>query len=328
MLNFVARMAIFDRDTAGPSPRSALELAGGARPCWQEMALPHPPEIETPAFVSRQVTEARRFYLNLKPARARRLTVVCGGWEACSADYAIDRAKFPYLSVEFVAAGRGEVALDGAVHPLEAGTVFTYGPGVRHQIRTSPDDRLVKYFVDFTGEEARPLLRACRLAPGAVVQLAAIAEVRSAFDLLVRLGLGHHRHVPRMCALQTELLLLSIARAGQPGPSSARRALATFERSRQYIDAHFLQLATLEQTAAGCHVEASHLCRLFRQFQGESPYRYLQRLQMQWAADRLQSSGRLVREIADELRIDAFQFSRTFKRVHGLSPSAFLNVRE
>jgi AraC-like DNA-binding protein len=291
------------------------------------MAYTPAKKTEVPSFVSQQVTEARRFYLNLKPRPTRDLTVVCGGWEECAADYAIDRPTFPFLSVEFVASGRGELVLAGQTHVLEPGTVFTYGPGISQRISTSPDQRLGKYFVDFTGGRAKKLLRDARLAPGAVVALGASTEVRHAFDTLVRLAASHDRHTARATALQLELLLLVIERASQPGTPSERRALATFERIRQHLDAHFLKLRSLEDAAAACHVDVSYLCRLFRRFHGEKPFRYLQRLQMQWAAERLHTSGRLIREVADELQIDQFQFSRTFKRIHGVSPSAFLNTR-
>lgn len=280
-----------------------------------------------PAFVSQQVTAARRFYQNLKPKAARELSVVCGGWEECAPDYLIDRATFPYLSVEYVASGRGQLVLDGKSYALEPGTVFTYGPGLSHQIRTSVEEPLGKYFVDFTGPRGRKLLRECGLVPGAFVPLTVPGEVRQAFDTLLRLGTGHHRLNARTCELQLELLLLIIVRCSQPGRRSERRAHATFERCRRHIDKNFLAIETLEQAAAECHVDVPYLCRLFRRFLDETPFRYLQRLQMQWAAERLHDSGRLVREVADDLRIDPFQFSRTFKRIHGVSPSAFLSTR-
>ncbi len=280
-----------------------------------------------PAFVSQQVTAARRFYLNLKPRPTRGLTVVCGGWEECAADYAIDRTTFPFLSLEFVASGRGQLSLAGQAHSLEPGKVFSYGPGIAQQISTSPDQRLGKYFVDFMGEHGRQLLRDARLDPGTIISLGATTEVRHAFDTLVRLGTSHDRHTARATALQLELLLLVIQRASQPATPSERRALATFERIRLHLDTHFLELRTLEEAAAACHVDVSYLCRLFRRFHGEKPFRYLQRLQMQWAAERLHTSGRLVREVADELATDPFQFSRTFKRIHGVSPSVFLSTR-
>ena len=291
------------------------------------MPLSPSPSGGVPAFLSKQVTSSRRFYHNLSPKPGKALTVVCGGWEECAPDYAIDRKTFAYLSVEFVASGRGQLVLNGQHHPLAAGTVFTYGPGVSHQIQTSPQERLTKYFVDFTGTRGRELLRESKLAAGTCIQLAAPAELRQTFDTLIRIGTSHHRLATRMCALQVELLLLTLVRSPQSSSHSDRRSFATFERCRQHIDTHFLTLDTLDQTAAACHVDEAYLCRLFRRFQDETPFRYLQRLQMQWAAERLQNSGQLIRQVADELRIDAFQFSRTFKRIHGVSPTVFLNNR-
>jgi AraC-like DNA-binding protein len=285
------------------------------------------PPAEAPAYVSAQVTAARRFYLNLKPRPTPGLTVVCGGWEECAPDFAIDRKTFPHAAVEFVSAGRGELLLAGRRHELAAGALFTYGPGISQRIRTDPEAPLKKYFVNFAGGRAATLLRDSALKPGTFTQLGNTTDVRNAFDALIRLGTLHDRHTARTCALQLELLLLAATRANQPGSPSARRAMATFERCRAHLDQHFLTLATLRETAVACHLDEAYLCRLFQRFQGETPYRYLQRLQMQWAAERLHASGCLVREIAADLRLDPFQFSRTFKRIHGVSPSAFVVSR-
>jgi len=289
--------------------------------------MPSNAPVRPPEFISQQVSAARRFYLNLNPRRTRGMTVVCGGWEECAADYRIERADFPFLSLELVAAGRGEVRLAGERHAIGPGSVFVYGPGVPHEIRTSAEAPLGKYFVNFVGDAARALLRARQLSPGSVVTLGSPADVRVAFDGLIRLGGRLDAHTPRAVALQLELLLIAIGRAAQPATPAERLARATFERCRAHLDANFLRCRTIEDAAAACHVNASYLSRLFGRFQGDTPYRYLQQLQMQWAAERLHASDRLVQEVADELGIDPFQFSRVFKRVHGVSPSAFLSAR-
>lgn len=282
---------------------------------------------DTPSFVSQQVTAATRFYLNLKPARTRGLVVVCGGVERCAPDYVVRRTTFPFQCVEFVAGGKGELILNGTMRALAAGSVFCYGVGIRHEIRTDPAELLVKYFVDFAGGTAASLLRSCGLAPGQATAVAAIGDVRSDFDALIRLGLREDERTARTAALQLELLLHTIARSGGSRSVAERRARAAFERCRQYIDANFLAAQSLADVTAACRMDASHVCRLFRRFHRESPLQYLQRRRMHWAADRLQAPGVLVREVADELGLDPFHFSRAFKRVHGLSPLAFLSTR-
>ena len=96
-----------------------------------------------PDFFSTQVSQARRFYLNLNPPPQARLAVVCGGLENCTADYAISRRTFPFYSVEFVAAGKGRLKLNGQEHDLQPGSVFSYGPAIAHDIATDAKSTLV-----------------------------------------------------------------------------------------------------------------------------------------------------------------------------------------
>lgn len=289
-----------------------------------------PPDLTPPRgaeFISRQVTAASRFYLNLRPRSARVLTAVCGGWEACAGNYAIDRRTFPYWSVEFVAEGQGMLDLAGCRHPLVPGTLFAYGPGVAHHLRTSPQARLVKYFVDFIGRPGYELLRSCGLLPGRVVRVEAIGALRADFDALIALGLRQDSLTERTCGLQLELLLHGIARSRRPASEGERRGRATFERVRGLMDTRFLEFSSVAELAAASHLDGSHLSRLLRRFDCEPPLRYLQRRKMVWAAERLRTSDVLVRQVADELGLDPFQFSRTFKRVHGVAPTHFLRRR-
>lgn len=280
-----------------------------------------------PPYISQRVTRAQRFYLDLEPRKVGSFQVICGGWEEVAADYGIDRADFPYLSLEFVVAGRGRLTLGRQNHVLETGVVFSYGPGWTQRIETDPTERLVKYFVNFQGSRGIALLRECGIETGRVVHVAPVPEMRKAFDQLIQLAMRPTRLTQRLCSLQLELLLLSLAeRSSLPG-AVVDRSRSAFERCRSIADEHYLRLRTARELAKAGHVDVAYLCRLFQRFAGTSPYRYLHRLKMAWAADRLQAGDMLVREVADELGIDPFQLSRGFKRVHGLAPSVFQNLR-
>ncbi len=280
-----------------------------------------------PVFISQQVTNARRFYLNLNPDNRRDIAVVCGGWEECSSDYIVDRPTFPYFSVEFVASGRGDLTLGDRHHLLTPGVVFAYGPGVSHVMRSSSTERLRKYFVDLTGEGAGEYLAEFGIAPGTVLTVGLTSEMRQAFDGMIHAALTFDRFAERAARLQLDSLLIWIARGARVGAGSSQRAAAVYDRCRQHIAANFHTLRTVEEAAAACHIDVTYMTRLFRRYQDETPYRYLQRLQIQWAAERLQTSGCLVKTVAAELNIDPFQFSRAFKRVYGLPPSAFIESR-
>ena len=281
-----------------------------------------------PAFFSAEVAAARRFYLDLTPPRNRSLAIVCGGLEHCTPDYTIHRETFPFFSIEYVARGRGEVKLKGRCHPLEPGRLFAYGPNVAHHITGDPSNPLVKYFVDFTGSRARELLRSCGLPPGQVSQVFPSNALQPLFDELIQSGLRARPERADLCVKLLECLALRMAGARAPIEGAETMAFATYQNCRRYIEEHFLKLRTLEQIARECHINNAYLCRLFRRYDSQTPYQCLLRLKMNFAAERLQQSGALVKQVAVEAGFaDPFHFSRVFNSVLGLSPAAFRDLR-
>lgn len=286
------------------------------------------PADRQPAFFSGQVTEARRFWRELAPSESAGITVVSGGCEHTRADYRIERADFPYYSIEFVAGGYGRLVLGELTSPLVPATIFTYGPGIPHAISNRPDHPLVKYFVDFTGKDALPLIKQHGLAPGTVVQSSEPQEMMSIFDSLIRNGLKDTAYTKRICRVLVEHMILQAAQTVVPLGSVGSPAFETYQRCRRYIEKHHADLHTLREVSKRCRVDAAHLCRLFRRYDHHTPYQYLVRLRMNRAAEKLRAPGVLVSEVADALGFsDPFHFSRTFKRVFGVSPSNFMALQ-
>jgi AraC-like DNA-binding protein len=280
-----------------------------------------------PAFFSRQVRKARRFWLDL-PLSELPLAVAGGGHELCSPQYVVERPSFPYYSVELVVRGRGWLSLDGIGHELTVGTVFSYGPGVDHRIRTDPHGLLEKYFVDFTGPRAISILRDCGLPPGSAARVSSVGEVRDIFENLIRDGLRNTATANVLCAVLSEYLLIKLAELITPPGARPSPASATFQRCQQYIAAHFRRLRSLEQIADECDLDQAYLCRLFRRFGHAAPYQYLLRLKMNFAAEQLRDPKVLVKEVAANVGFqDPFHFSHAFKNVFGTSPDVFRRLR-
>ena len=206
---------------------------------------------EQPNFFSLQIAEARRFHIDLNPPKDALLSVVSGGCEHCSADYEIHRASFPYFGIEFVTQGRGKLTLDGRSYDLVPGTVFAYGPGISQDIISDKRERLVKYFVDFTGKHAKRLLEQYGPRPGHVVQTSAPGEIIALFDELIRNGLRSTPFTPRIGAL-----LIGVS---HPQDRRHRHSIRVVWNARvchlpempAWILDHADQVQTLEQIAAG-----------------------------------------------------------------------------
>ena len=284
-----------------------------------------PTAEKRPSFVSTQVAEARRYYLDLQPKPTRDITVVCGGRERVRSDYVVERRTFPFFAVELVAEGEGELSLDGKKCRLRPGVVFGYGPGLAHTITTEATRPMLKYYVDFVGRRAKDLLEWSPVRPGKFAQVSTPGDLREIFESLQRNGAGESPYGPALCAALIPVLLLKIAERAVPASGADPRALATYQRARALIDERFLEFKTLDEAARVAGVNLSYLCRLFQRFDHQTPYRHLMHLKMNRAAQLLLDSGLLVKEVAAELGFsDPFNFSRAFRSVFGLSPEKFL----
>ncbi|MCG8448798.1 MAG: AraC family transcriptional regulator [Pirellulales bacterium] len=282
-----------------------------------------------PEFFSQQVRQARRFYLDLSPDKNKSLTVVCGGQEDCLPDYVVDRESFPYLSLEFVCRGRGALRLDGRSTSLSAGTVYTYGPGIPHTIIADPQQPFSKYFVDFVGRDAESLLQECDLAPGSVRQIAATLETQRILDDLIRDASQSSGMSLALCDTLLKYLLQKLAHHPPVAEhGNARQAYSTYLRCREHIEQHYVRLQSLTEIAKETFVDKAYLCRLFQLYDRQTPYQLLTRLKMKKAAEFLEDSDKLVKQVAHALGYtDPFHFSRTFKGVFGMSPQAFRRLR-
>lgn len=282
-----------------------------------------------PRYFSPQVIEAQRFYLNLRRDSGGELAVMSGGLEKCAPDYDNMRKTFAYPCIEFVVRGTGAATFGSSTYPLSPGTAFAYGPRLEHRITSAPSAPLWKYFVVFTGSEGLALLQLAGLELGQVSHVAQPERIQSIFDDLICQGLGDHAERGKQCATILRYLILKLGDLHRPADDVAAKAFATYERVRRHIAESYETITCLAEIAASCSVDEAYICRLFKRFGRESPFQYLLHLRLSRAAELLQNSDRLVKDIAAQLRFtDAFNFSRTFRHAFGISPNELRKCRD
>jgi AraC-like DNA-binding protein len=279
-----------------------------------------------PDFFSKQVGRARRFYFNLNPPESDGIHVVSAGCETCLPHYRITRDTFPFFTIEFLAAGEGELCLEDRTSGIHPGAVFTYGPDVVHSICNIHNTPLVKYFMNFTGERAERLIKEGTLSIGELYPASSSKAIHNKFEELLEQGLSGTPFSGRICGAIAETLIYMTAEASMLGLEEGKPALARYKECRNIITDNYMRLKTLKDAATACSIDPSYLCRLYQRFDNQTPYQHILRLQMIHAAGRLLMPEKLVKEVADEMGYsDPFHFSRTFKRVFGVSPNRFVS---
>lgn len=261
------------------------------------------------------------FFLEIAERTEGRLAVAFGGREACSAHYRVHRYTFPFVTLEFVASGEGEVQFDNGLSiPLSVGSAFAYGPGVEVRMAAA-EQGMTKYFLCLAGAGARDLLShrvdlwgRCERA-GHPIQIAEI------LDLISQDGRDHGPRAEALCLNSFERLLIKLEETKLTRDHRRDPVREIFVRCRAIIMEEHDTLHSLQQWARRAGVSVPSLHRLFRKFEGVSPYRFLTRQKMKRAARELISTDHLVKEIAASVGFeDSLHFSRVFRQTHGLSP--------
>lgn len=91
-----------------------------------------------------------------------------------------------------------------------------------------------------------------------------------------------------------------------------------------YMQNHCAEKLTLEQLAALVHLHPNYICKLFREYTGQTAFQYLHQLRIDKAAQLLTGEGYTVSQAAEACGFESLSFfSRKFKELTGLTPQAY-----
>ncbi|WP_353415594.1 helix-turn-helix transcriptional regulator [Haloferula helveola] len=282
-----------------------------------------------PSFVSTQIRSGRYLFLDLPRNRSGPLTIVCAGREICDADFLVERDTFDYFALEFVISGRWRLSGPDGTEVLEPGAVFCYGPGIAHTIELLEGNEPTKCFLDFTGRNARALLRESGLDYGKALYPRSSGWLEGLFEQLLDCSDMEPESAKVIGRRLTELILIRLKEDSQGSFSRSTDPERTYLRCRTFIQEHFIDLHSVAEVAAECDIDPAYLSKLFRRHSGEAPLRYLTRLKTARAAELMIRRNYNVRQAGKAVGYDdPYHFSRVFKRVHGISPAGFRSLRE
>ncbi len=296
-----------------------------ANPPIGSEAFSDAPPRRAKRLLSPGVSSGAYLFVDLTPRAGPGVKIAFGGRELCGETYRVQRHSYPFATLEYVAEGLGEASFnDGPPQALGPGTLFAYGPDLPHRLEVAPGGSMVKYFLCLTGRDAANRLESCVPAFGGTLHADNPVEIRELFDRILRDGHEHTALSRQICQAVLDLLLLKVEQAGRERRGRINRSRETFLRCKAKIDDASGSAASLAEMLASLHVDRSTLTRLFRRYQGISPYRYVIRRKMNQAALDFIRTGDLVKEVAERSGYpDAYHFSRVFKSVHGVAPARF-----
>jgi AraC-like DNA-binding protein len=228
--------------------------------------------------------------------------------------------------------GAYTILLDGEMRRLEAGEVFLVPGNVPHGFVVDASVGVTAMIIQFAELAAELLSALCNAPP--IGQFALTPAERDRFTEIYH---QLHREVAtdlpwarRQCRILLEQLAILLARSHAQGGLShpTGRQHQAVQRALRWLHEHAHQHVYMSELAAYTGLSSPHLRRLFRQYVGMSPKRYLQALRLQASKSLLLQPDRPLAQVAESAGFgNPQQFSKAFRRYTGLSPSAWRRAR-
>ena len=230
----------------------------------------------------------------------------------------------------FCTDGEGTVEADNASLTIQAGDIIVLPKGTPHQYQAKVDRPWSIYWVHFTGELSNQFLEPLLTAQQnlAILNPASHAKIVSDFEIL--LGVRQTGYNQRSFIHASNLLKQMLSYLGSNHPAIKTRQGAYFDLSAVHAlmqEKLHGQLA-LEELAEKVNLSKYHFSSKYKAITGQSPIQHFLHLKMEHACFLLDISGNSIKTISQNLGYDdSYYFSRLFKKIMGLSPSEYRQLK-
>ncbi len=249
-----------------------------------------------------------------------------GHYPPAAHHYVARPAGSPGAIAIYCTSGRGWCETASGRWALREGSALFIPPGEAHRYGADEEAPWSICWVHFSGTRSADYLAALGLSPEApLLHVPDAGLVGGAFEeMYAALDFGYPDD--SLLGLSTLLgrwlgLLKRHSRAAQ---EPARRNEDLILRSIRHMREHLHEPLRLADLAGDAGLSPSHYSWLFRRQVNASPGVYFIRMKMQKACELLDGTRLSVREAAECVGYtDPYHFSRTFKRVQGVSPTAY-----
>ena len=248
----------------------------------------------------------------------------CGHFLDMSEHYTHQDDPMDYLIV-WVLAGLGFVETNSQRVEARPGQLFTFLP---HQPQTYGSDRRDPWeilWVHCRGPLATEFVRQIRYYGIPDADLGLDPEIRDRWtELVLTFGQREPGFQVRVNTGLAGLFGLILFRLLRHTVVPEREQPLDVPRLQSYIQEHLREPVTLADLARQAHLSPTHFARVFKQQFQVSPIYYLLQQRVSLAASLISETSMPFKEISQAVGYaDPYYFSRLFKKMTGLSPTAY-----
>ncbi|WP_168119883.1 AraC family transcriptional regulator [Paenibacillus sp. HB172176] len=231
--------------------------------------------------------------------------------------------KVPHHLLLFMDEGSCSYVIDGETYTVRKGEVLFMAADTPRQGIAADGRSHAKYSVHWKGAgmfEPFPKLN----KPAVKFETAAIyGYLNQMYARMHHLCEGKERYCEALCHSMLLEMTVRIHQQTERKRPAGKQATA-MKLVHDYIAQYYQEPLSIEELALHAGRNATHLITSFRKQFGKAPLAYMHQLRIARAEELLLSTDARIEDIASELGYcDAAYFSRMFKRLTGMTPSAF-----
>ncbi len=216
-------------------------------------------------------------------------------------------------------------------HTVTKGQIAIIPAGHNHSYNTAPDKGFSKLYCHFLADIANDNFFKAINADGKITILnisdsSVYNNIKKVFFELVE-GYQNYLYNNSISTILynkskvTELLSLIM---NIMNPKTVSSNINKFEDSISYMKKNLSKQVTLQELADNMHFHAAYYGRIFKQYFGMSPMKYMNNLRIEKAKQLLLTTDLTLEKVCEQIGMNnTFYFSSQFKKATGMSPTAF-----
>ncbi len=259
------------------------------------------------------------------------LTLVQFGWEQCDPLHSYGPVVRNNYIFHYVLSGRGIVEYnnsDGDITRFHIGASsgFLICPGQIVTYWADQTDPWKYGWIEFNGIQTQNVLRQIGLNESNPIYLPKSAEdAANVVDSLQHIIMNPDAHPMRLIG-QLYLFFDVMIESSQKQRNFRNQSQNGYyiREATNFIERHYVEPISVNDIADFCGLSRNHFGRIFKNWTGKSPQKYLTDFRMKKAIELMRSTDLLLSEIAIKVGYpNALYFSKVFHRTFGVAPRTY-----
>lgn len=226
----------------------------------------------------------------------------------------------------YVASGKTHFFFNGVEEVVTAGHMVIYRPKEEQKYYYYGVDQPEVYWVHFTGNNVKNILRQYGIADSAhVIYTGTSLEYKRIFTQMIQeLQMCRENYEEFLVLLLRQIFIMIERQAARPPKTQNSFLENEMETAVKHFHEHYNSDISIEDYAASRGMSTSWFIRNFKEFTGSTPMQYILSIRIANAQNLLETTEYNVTEIGNIVGYDnPLYFSRLFKKQNGVSPSEF-----